>query len=313
MLQLKSFLGLINYYGKFLPHLSTVLAPLYALLQKGKQWEWGEEQRRAFTTAKAKLTTSSLLVHYNPAKTLLLSCDASAYGLGAVLSHRNSDGTEQPIAFASRTLSPAEKGYAQVDREALAVVFGVTKFRQYLLGRHFIILSDHQPLKYLFGEHKGIPTMASARIQRWALMLSAYQYTIEYKKGSEHSNADSLSRLPLPHQPAKVPLPGELVLLMNTINASPVLAKHIKSWTARDPVLSKVLEMVREGWTTGSVSEELSPYFHRSEELSTEGGCVLWGRRVVIPPQGRSQVLQELHESHPGISRMKSLARSFVW
>ena len=232
VLQLKSFLGLINYYEKFLPHLSTVLAPLYALLQKDKRWEWGEEQRRAFTTAKAKLTTSSLLVHYNPAKTLLLSCDASAYGLGAVLSHRNSDGTEQPIAFASRILSPAEKGYAQVDREALAVVFGVTKLRQYLLGRHFIILSDHQPLKYLFGEHKGIPMMASARIQRWALMLSAYQYTIEYKKGSEHSNADSLSRLPLPHQPAKVPLPGELLLLMNTINASPVLAKHIKSWTA---------------------------------------------------------------------------------
>ena len=143
-------------------------------------------------------------------------------------------------------------------------------------------------------------------------MLTSILY-IEYKKGSEHSNADSLSRLPLPHQPAKVPIPGELLLLMNTINASPVLAKHIKSWTARDPVLSKVLEMVREGWTTGSVSEELSPYFHRSEELSTEGGCVLWGRRVVIPPQGRSQVLQELHESHPGISRMKSLARSFVW
>ena len=134
VLQLKSFLGLINYYGKFLPHLSTVLAPLYALLQKDKKWEWGEEQRMAFTAAKANLTNSSLLVHYNPTKVLLLSCDASAYGLGAVLSHRNADGTEQPIAFASRTLSPAEKGYAQVDREALAVVFGVTKFRQYLLG-----------------------------------------------------------------------------------------------------------------------------------------------------------------------------------
>ena len=116
MLQLKSFLGLINYYGKFLPHLSTVLAPLYALLQKDKKWEWGEEQRMALTAAKVNLTNSSLLVHYNPTKTLLLSCDASAYGLGVVLSHRNADGTEHPIAFASRTLSPAEKGYAQVDR-----------------------------------------------------------------------------------------------------------------------------------------------------------------------------------------------------
>ena len=90
-------------------------------------------------------------------------------------------------------------------------------------------------------------------------MLSAYQYTIEYKKGSEHSNADSLSRLPLPPQTSKVPLPGELLLPMNTINASPVLAKHIKSWTARDPVLSRVLEMVRGGWSTENVSEEFKP------------------------------------------------------
>ena len=141
MLQLNSFLGLINYYGNFLPHLSTVLAPLYALLHKGKQWEWGEEQRRAFTTAKAKLTTSSLVVHYNPAKTLLLSCDAC--GLGAVLSHRNSNGTEQPIASASRTLSPAEKGYAQVEGRLLLWCLELPN-----LGRHFIILSDHQPLKY---------------------------------------------------------------------------------------------------------------------------------------------------------------------
>ena len=91
------------------------------------------------------------------------------------------DGTEQPIAFASRSLSQAERKYSQLDKEALAIVFGVKRFHQFLFGRRFTILSDHQPLKYLFGEHRAIPTMASARVQRWALTLSAYDYKIAFK------------------------------------------------------------------------------------------------------------------------------------
>ena len=99
--QLKSFLGLINYYSKFLPNLSNTLAPLYRLLQKKAKWCWGQEHKESFQTAKESLTSDCLLAHLDPAKKLILACDASPYGVGAVLSHRMDDGKDRPIAFLS--------------------------------------------------------------------------------------------------------------------------------------------------------------------------------------------------------------------
>ena len=150
--QLKSFLGMLNYYGRFLPDLATLLAPLYALLQSARKWSWEEPQEKAFNQAKKLLTTSELLTHFDPKKSVILSCDASPYGVGAILSHQMDDGSERPISFASRTLSTAEQNYAQLDKEALAIIFGVKRFHQYLYGRKFNIQSDHKPLQYLLWE-----------------------------------------------------------------------------------------------------------------------------------------------------------------
>ena len=310
--QLKSFLGLLNYYGKFVPRLSTVLAPLHTLLQKKTTWSWGPGQQAAFDKVKALLTSDSVLAHYDQNKPLLLACDASPYGIGAVLSHTEADGSERPVAYASRTLGPAEKKYSQLDKEALAIVFGIKRFHQYLAGRHFTILSDHKPLQHLFQEKTGIPTLASARIQRWALLLSAYDYQIQYKPGNSHANADVLSRLPLPDLPEREKLPGEITLPLNMLKSLPVTAQNIQKWTSRDPTLSQVRQMLASG-LKNSDDNKLSPYQKRRDELSLQDGCILWGSRVVVPPQGRERILQELHEGHPGISRMKSLARSFVW
>ena len=251
--QLKSFLGLVNFYGKFLPNLATTLAPLYKLLQKQSAWSWGPEQQHAFQTVKDQLSSSSVLAHYNPQHKLLLSCDASRYGIGAVLSHQLEDGTDKPIAFASRSLSDAEKRYSQLDKEGLAIVFVVTRFRQYLLGRHFTIYSDHKPLMHLFSESRGVPAVASARIQRWALTLSAYTYSISYRPGRNFSNADGLSRLPLPDKPSSVPLPGDMVLLLECLQVSPVSAAQIRNWTSQDPVPRFSTTYCRDGqhrWTT---------------------------------------------------------------
>ena len=309
--QLRSFLGLVNYYGKFLPNLSSTLAPLHRLLQKKTSWTWGSEQQTAFQEAKSQLTSSCLLVHFDPNRPLLLACDASPYGVGAVLSYRMEDGSEKPIAFASRSLAPAERRYAQLDKEGLAIVFGVRKFHHYLFGRTFEILSDHKPLQHLFSESRPVPAMASARLQRWALTLSAYNYTIAYKPGESHANADVLSRLPLPEAPQDIPLPGETILLLDSLH-EPVSATKIKQWTDRDPLLSSVRRMVQQGWRYSS-DEKVRPFARRKDELSVQDGCLLWGSRVVVPQAGRGPVMEQIHQGHPGIARMKSLARGIVW
>ena len=238
--QLRSFLGVMNYYAKFLPNLSTALAPLYRLFQKKAKWTWDADQKEVFSVAKTRLTSSCVLVHYDPEKELVLSCDASPYGLGAVLSHRLEDGTEKSMAFACRSLAPAEKNYAQLDKEALATIFGVKKFNHYLLGRPFTILSDHKPLQHLFSEKKPIPVLASARIKRWTLILSAYDYRVQYKPGVQQGNADGLSRLPLPESVNEIPIPGETILMLENLQTTLVNIKHVRQWTDRDPVLSKV-------------------------------------------------------------------------
>ena len=168
----------------------------------------------SFQAAKDQLLSTILLAHYDPDNDLLLSCDASPYGIVAVLSQISQDGEEKPIAFTSRSLAPAECKYSQLDKEGLSIVFGTRKFHKYLFGRQFTIWSDHKPLQHIFGETRPVPHMASTRLQRWAYTLGAYNYHICYKPGSSHSNADMLSRSPVPESPPDVPPPGETILLL---------------------------------------------------------------------------------------------------
>ena len=147
-----------------MPNLAKSLAPLYQLLQKNQKWKWNVEQDKAYKDAKHLLTTSEVLTHLDSSKLLLLACDASPYGVGAVLSHVVDGDKEQPIAYASRSLSRAEWKYSQLDKEALAIVFGVTRFHQFVYGRQFTLYSDHKPLIHILNETKSVPAMASGRL-----------------------------------------------------------------------------------------------------------------------------------------------------
>ena len=125
--ELKSFLGMLNFYGKFIPNLSFILEPLHSLLRKDVVWKWVVKQQEAFDKAKTQLQLSDVLVHYDPEKELVVSCDASPYGVGAVLSHVLEDGSQRPVAYAWCTLSTVERNYAHLDKEAPAVVFAVKR------------------------------------------------------------------------------------------------------------------------------------------------------------------------------------------
>ena len=154
--------------------------------------------------------------------------------------------------------------------------------------------------------------MAAARLQRWALTLSAYEYSIVYREGRYHANADGLSRLPV-NCKIETDVPGETILLMEHMDLTPVTSRQIKTWTRKDPILSRVLNYVLQGWPAAIEDDKLKPFVTRKLELSSHDGCLLWGNRVVIPPPGRETIIQELHEGHPGVTRMKMLARSYVW
>jgi len=276
------------------------------------------EQSKAFREAKRLLTSVDVLIHYSSDKPLVLSVDASSYGVGAVLSHIMEDGSQRPIAFASRSLKPAERNYAQIDREGLAIIFGMKHCHQYVWGRKVEIHTDHKPLLGLLGEDKPVPHLASPRVIRWCITLSAYTYTLRFKPGKAHGNCDALSRLPLPDgrlpDAPKVPEFEFVRQLMDNLS-EPITASQIRVWTRKDPLLCQVYRYVQTGWPDKSPSDELLPFFRRRTELSidTNGECIMWGNRVIVPKPGRAQLLEELHETHPGVVRMKGLARSYFW
>ena len=234
--QLKSFLGMLSYYHRYLPGIASVLEPLHYLLQKSVKWDWGELQQSRFEETKALLCSATLLVHYDPNRKLLLQCDASLYGVGAVLSHVMDDNSERPIAYTSRSLTPAEWNYSQIEKEALAIVRAVKKFHQYLYGRTFSLVTDHKPLLGLLSELEPIPSMCAARIQRWALLLSSYNYELIFRKGTLNGNADCMSRLPVTSVlPASKS--GNYIRMMD-LNTSPIIFDDVKSHLSKDPVIS---------------------------------------------------------------------------
>ena len=311
--ELRSFLGLVNYYNRFLPNLSTVVHPLNQLLENNHEWKWTEQCETAFYNVKEMITSEQVLTHYDPSLPLRLASDASPVGIGAVLSHVMNDGTERPVAFASRTLTKTEQGYAQIDKEALAIIWGVKKFHVYLFGRSFTLYTDHQPLTSIFHPHKSIPVVTAARLQRYALFLAGYDYQIEYKNTKVHSNADGLSRLPLKtEERAEEVVDPVNVFNMMQFEPLPITVDNVRRETQRDPVLSQVHEMVTKGWLSSHVPV-LDPFYGRRDEITVHSGCLMWGIRVIVPPKLRPQVLEELHQGHLGVVKMKALARSYIW
>ena len=314
--QLRSFLGSVQFYHKFLPDLSTLAAPLNQLLKKDVLWSWDTTHQKAFDELKRKLGQDKVLTHFDPTQQIGISCDASEYGLGVVLFHRYADGSEKPIQNASKTMTKTQRKYPQIQKEALAIKYGIDKFHQFLYGRKFILVTDHKPLIAMFNPNKGTPTLAANRLSRWANQLHQYDYTIEYRSTTKHGNADALSRLPegddLQFDAAEKDEDGDVVFLVNTINTTSG-HQSLQKATSKDPQLSTVKVYIRDGWPTSIQDVGLSQYSRYKDFLHIVHGCVLYGERVCIPEAMQQSVLRTLHTGHFGNSKMKQLARTTVF
>jgi len=241
-----------------LPAASTLLKPLRILTEKSKEFLWTDACQNAFVAAKQLLLKSNLLIHYDPAKEIVVHTDASPVGVACVLNHRLSlpDGSvvEKPVLFASCSLTPVQQRYSQLDREAFAIIFAITKLRKYLWGRSFILVTDNQPIRHIFSPEKSIPIVASYRLQHWAAILAAYSYKFEQCKSNFLSVPDALSRLPVPVNLVDVDfdfVTDDLPLNFNSLAEA----------TAQDPILAKVYDFTLQGWPQHLNDSSLALFF----------------------------------------------------
>lgn len=194
--ELKSFLGSLNYYHKFIPNLSAKLYPLYNLLKNNVKYTWDDDCQKAFMESKNYLTETNFLEFFDPSKPMVVISDVSSYGLGGLIAHVI-DGEEKPISFTSFSLNPAQRKYPILHLEALALVCTVKKFHKYLYGQHFTIYTDHKPLVVIFGKEGRNSIIYVTRLQRFVLDGSIYDFDIIYRPSHKLGNADFCSKFPL--------------------------------------------------------------------------------------------------------------------
>ena len=303
--ELRSFLGLANYCARFLPNFSTIAAPLRALTVKNVEFEWTDIQQMAFEKIKGEIAKDCTMAYYNPQQKTVVTVDASPVGLGGILSNVDEKGNVRNVAFASRSLTPVEQRYSQVEREALAVVWACEKFHLYLIGTKFDIHSDNKALEIIYSPKSKPP----ARVERWAMRLQQYDFVLHHRNG-EGNPADILSRQPLPQTSSKCGVADQYVNFMETKSVPKSMSvDQISSETHNDKQLQEVSACLKSG-----VWPKSCPYYSVRHELSeTDNGVILRGTKIVMPKSLQRQTLQLAHKGHQGIVKTKQLLRSKVW
>ncbi|GBN29578.1 Uncharacterized protein K02A2.6 [Araneus ventricosus] len=249
-----------------------------------------------------EISSDRVLVPFDTELPVTLATDASPVGVAAVLSHII-DNVEKPVAFSSCSLTEAERNYSQLHREALAIIFGVSHFINYIYGRHFVLITDNQPLSRIFHPKTGFPKMTSARLLRYASFLAGFDYTVKFRKGLENQNVDCLSRA---------------LVNQNCISADVSINDEVHQVCA-----SAVFEISSENLTADAIIQEREKDQElaqiKRELLSSpvnsdyilDSGILFRNNRIVIPKTLQPTVLNELHSTHIGITKMKQLARRY--
>nr|CAH7737392.1 unnamed protein product [Callosobruchus chinensis] len=304
--ELRSFLGLVTYVGKFIPDLGTLTDPLRQLTKKETKFTWNDIHQLKFTLLKNALSKPPTLGYFDPERRTRLIADASPVALGAVLLQFTSE-TPKVISFASKSLSDVERRYSQTEKESLALVWAVERFYFYLAGLEFELVTDHKPLEAIFKPTSRPP----ARIERWVLRLQAFKFKVIYQSGKLNI-ADSVSRL---------------CLLQNEPSFDREEEQHIYTIVEQHtPKAMRISQIIQESKADTQITEAVAKinsnsweasdkniYFPFRLELSTFGPVILRGNRIVIPESLRNHTLELSHEGHPGETVMKRRLRAKVW
>jgi hypothetical protein len=303
---LQRFIGMVQFLGRWLPHLADMKRPLCQLMRDDVEWTWTTQQENAIRDIKAAMISAPALRFFDPSKPAVLQCDASSLGLGAVLLQE-----DQPCAFASRALTD-ETRYAQIEKELLAIVFAAEKFEHYIYGKRTVIHSDHRPLQTIFQK----PTSKTTpRLQRMLIRIARFDLDIVYRPGKHMHVADALSRAYLPFEPTNrdVEMADDIDVTVHSLiyelPASNSRLEEIRRQTATCPVLSRLRTFLRDGFPDKSPSWELAAYRHVSTNIIDADGLLLMDNKIIIPVDMRQAMLALIHERHLGVEKSKALAR----
>ena len=308
-------LGMINYVGKFIPHLSDITKPFRGLIDKDCDFKITTEHANSLLKIKDILTSNPILRVFDSSKQTKVSADASEYGIGAVLLQKHED-SWFPVSYASRTLTKTEQNYAQIEKECLAIVFACTRFHHYTYGRTFTCENDHKPLESLF---KKSISEVPARIQRMMLYLQKYpDMKVVYVPGSSLKIADALSRAPEDNieGPEIKDIEGQVHMIIQSHPISDAKLNEFRLATSQDSVLCSLMNMIKTGWPNDYkyIPKHLNDYWQYRDCLTTDNGIIYKGEQIVVPTVLRGLVKEKIHEGHLGIGKCTLRAKTyFFW
>lgn len=320
------FLGMVTYLGRYIDNLSQQTAVLRKLTRARAIWIWGIEEQMEFEKLKKTISELTTLQYFDVNKEVVMECHASSEGIGVMLYQE-----EKPIACASRTLSNAEKnGYAMIEKEMAAIVFGCLRFHQMLIGNRTTVKTDHKPLIDIYNK----PLIAAPkRLQMMMMVLQRYDLKFQFVKGKENIVADALSRAPVESTPQEngdedrgatvfqirkeitVRKMCEKIKLVNDLKVRPERIEELRSFTKMDPTMQGIKELIMKGWPDSdkNLRDDIKQFHKFRDELAWQDGLIFRGRRIVVPLALRKKMIEKVHLAHNGITASIKLANENIY
>lgn len=309
--ELQSLLGMVNFLRVFIPNLSQVISPLRELLKKDVHWCWTEMHSKALNNIKRIVSSEQVIAPFNATVPIVIQCNASKDALGCCLLQN-----KKPVYMASRSLNSAEEGYAQVEKELLAVVYACSKLHNYVYGHDDItIQTDHMPLVSLI--NKPINKIQNNRLKRLRLKLLQYNFKLQYLPGKYMYIADFLSRCGVKtHENIDQTMMDMVHTVTETgiVQFSDKRLEEFKKETVEDEVLGKVAEYYVNGWpVTINSGGDLAHYFKIRADIELSDGLLYYQNRIIIPKKLRYLIINRLHETHLGETKMNAIVSQFYY